>query len=145
MSSQETPGASESADISSHLRRCKSHVPVHSQVMAKLAAMLVFRCGQAGADSGRNTASHWVTSPSLCFIGLGLGNLPRIHGPGLQLRSMWQSRWSPGGGGRSWREGMGVVVVNYFSKGLSNAGRRGEKFKILQTDLRTDTTMRKIY
>lgn len=70
----------------------------HSRVVAKLVAMPTFRCGWARADSGRNTASHSITSPSLSFAGLCLGNLPRIHGPDLQLSSMWQSRWSPGGG-----------------------------------------------
>lgn len=58
MSSQETPGASESADVSSHLRRCKIRVSTRSQGVAELSALPSFRCGQAWADSGRNTASY---------------------------------------------------------------------------------------
>ena len=58
MSSQETPGASESADVLSHLRQHGVHVSTHSQAVAEVVAMPTFRCGQDWADSGRNTASH---------------------------------------------------------------------------------------
>lgn len=47
MSSQETPGAGESADASSHLRRCKIRVSTRSQGVAELMALPSFRCGQA--------------------------------------------------------------------------------------------------
>lgn len=82
MSSQETPGASESADVSSHLRRCKIRVSTRSQGVAELVALPSFRCGQAWADSGRNTA-HRVMRLFWSFAGLCLGNLPRIHSPDL--------------------------------------------------------------
>lgn len=58
MSSQETPGASESAAVSSPLRWCEIRVSTRSQGVAELSALPPFRCGQAWADSGRNTASY---------------------------------------------------------------------------------------
>lgn len=117
---RKAPGASESADELSRLRRCKIHVSAHHPVVAKLVAMPSFRCGRAWADSGRNTASHWVTSLSWSFGGLCLGNLPRIPGPDLQLSLMWQSRWFSGGDGGRWRE---EEDISYFSNGSVNAGR----------------------
>lgn len=105
MSSQETPGASESADVSSHLRRCEIRVSACSQGVAELMALPSFRCGQACADSGRNTTAHRVTRLFWSFAGLCLGNLPRIHSPDLQLSPKWLSRWSPGDDGDGDRGG----------------------------------------
>lgn len=83
MSTHETPGASESADgvLSSETVQDPC---VHRQPGSGWArSHASFRCGRAGADSGRNTASYWVTSPSWNFSGLCLDDLPGVHGPDL--------------------------------------------------------------
>lgn len=58
MSSQEAPGASESADRVLSSETAQGPVSTGGWPVAALLAVLSLRCGPAEADSGRNAASH---------------------------------------------------------------------------------------